>query len=71
MYTSALSACMPLFLKRVSDPTVYSFEPPCSCWKLNSVPLEEQSVFLTAEPFLQRKKFSKLYKNAYFTILKN
>jgi hypothetical protein len=25
-------------------------EPPCSCWELNSGPLEEQSVLLTAEP---------------------
>jgi hypothetical protein len=39
-------------------------EPPCGCWKLNSGPLEEQPVFLTAEPshqppwavlFIQRK----------------
>jgi hypothetical protein len=28
-------------------------EPPCGCWKLNSGPLEEQSVLLTAEPSLQ------------------
>ena len=28
-------------------------EPPCGCWELNSGPLEEQSVLLTAEPFLQ------------------
>jgi hypothetical protein len=25
-------------------------EPPCGCWEVNSGPLEEQSVFLTAEP---------------------
>jgi hypothetical protein len=25
-------------------------EPPCGCWDLNSRPLEEQSVLLTAEP---------------------
>jgi hypothetical protein len=25
-------------------------EPPCGCWDLNSGPLEEQSVLLTAEP---------------------
>ena len=39
-------------------------EPPCSCWELNSGPLEEQSVLLTAEPshqpsissFLKNKK---------------
>jgi hypothetical protein len=28
-------------------------EPPCGGWKLNSGPLEKQSVLLTAEPFLQ------------------
>jgi len=28
-------------------------EPPCGCWELNSGPLEEQSVLLTADPFHQ------------------
>ena len=28
-------------------------ESPCGCWDLNSGPSEEQSVPLTAEPFLQ------------------
>jgi hypothetical protein len=28
-------------------------EPPCGCWELNSGPLEEKPVLLTAEPFLQ------------------
>ena len=28
-------------------------EPPCGFWKLNSGPLEEQLVLLTAEPSLQ------------------
>ncbi|EDM00356.1 rCG35761, isoform CRA_a [Rattus norvegicus] len=28
-------------------------EPPCGCWELNSGPLEEQSVLLTAEPSLR------------------
>jgi hypothetical protein len=28
-------------------------EPPRGCWDLNSGPLEEQSVLLTAEPSLQ------------------
>jgi len=32
---------------------VYSVEPPCGCWELNSGPLEEQSVLLTTEPSLQ------------------
>ena len=28
-------------------------EPPCGCWELNTGPLEEQAVLLTAEPSLQ------------------
>jgi hypothetical protein len=28
-------------------------EPPCGCWKLNLAPLQEQPVFLTADPSLQ------------------
>jgi hypothetical protein len=28
-------------------------EPPCGCWELNSRPLEEQSVLVTAELSLQ------------------
>ena len=39
--------------KRASDPITDGCEPPCSCWELNSGPLEEQSVLLTAEPSLQ------------------
>jgi hypothetical protein len=32
------------------DPITDGCEPPCSCWELNSGPLEEQSVLLTSEP---------------------
>jgi len=32
-------------------------EPPRGCWKLNSGPLEEQSVLLTMEPSLNNKHF--------------
>jgi len=39
--------------KRTSDPITDGCEPPCGCWELNSGPLEEQSVLLTAEPSLQ------------------
>jgi hypothetical protein len=39
--------------KRASDPITGGCEPPCGCWELNSGPLEEQSVLLTAEPSLQ------------------
>ena len=50
---SALSACMPLWWKRVLDATADDSEPPCGCWELNPGPLEEQPVLLTAEPSLQ------------------
>jgi hypothetical protein len=39
--------------KRASDPITDVCEPPCGCWELNSGPLEEQSLLLTAEPSLQ------------------
>jgi hypothetical protein len=35
------------------SPITDDCEPPYSCWELNSGPLEELSVFLTAKPFLQ------------------
>ena len=34
---------------RIAD----SWELPCGCWELNSGPLEEIPVFLTAEPLLR------------------
>jgi hypothetical protein len=43
--------------KRASDPITDGCEPPCGCWDLNSGPLEEQSVLLTVEPFLQLLHF--------------
>ena len=39
--------------KRASDLITDGWEPPCGCWDLNSGPLEEQSMLLTAEPSLQ------------------
>ena len=39
--------------KKASDPIIGSFEPPCGCWDLNSGPLEDQAVLLTAESSLQ------------------
>ena len=50
---SALSACRPMCQKKASAPITDGCEPPCGCWKLNSDPLEEQAVLLTAEPSLQ------------------
>jgi hypothetical protein len=40
--------------KRASDLITDGCQPPCGCWDLNSGPLEEQSVLLTAEPSLQQ-----------------
>jgi hypothetical protein len=39
--------------KRASDPITDGCKPSYGCWELNSGPLEEQSVLLTAEPSLQ------------------
>ena len=39
--------------KRAPDLITDGCEPPCGCWELNSVPLEEQAVLLTSEPSLQ------------------
>ena len=52
MYMSALPTCTLAGQKRAPDPITDGCEPPYSCWELNSGPLEEQSVFLTAEPSL-------------------
>ena len=43
--------------KSALDPIKDGCEPPCGCWELNSVPLEEQSVLLTAEPSLQSQLY--------------
>ena len=41
MYMSALSACVPVGQKSVSDLITDACELPCGCWELNSGPLEE------------------------------
>jgi hypothetical protein len=46
--------------KKASDPITDGCEPPCGCWKLNSRPLEAQSVQLTTEPSLQPETVSLL-----------
>ena len=44
-----------------SDPITDHCEPPCGRWELNSGPMEEQSVLLTAEPsLLPRTKLLRL-----------
>jgi hypothetical protein len=40
-------------IRGVLYPITDGCEPPCGCWELNSGPLEEQSVLLTAESSLQ------------------
>ena len=49
LYVSILSS-LRTHQKRASNLITDGCEPPCSCWDLNSGPLEEQSVLLTAEP---------------------
>jgi hypothetical protein len=49
--------CLQTHQKRASDPVTDGCEPPCDCWELNSGPLGEQSVLLTAEPSLQPKLY--------------
>jgi hypothetical protein len=42
------AAYTPEGLKRTSDPLIDGFEPPHGYWELNSGPLEEQPMLLTA-----------------------
>ena len=44
--------------KRAPDLIIDGCKPPCGCWELNSGPLEEQSLLLTAEPSLQTPSLS-------------
>jgi hypothetical protein len=56
-------SCLPTHQKRALDPITEGCEPPWGCWELNSGPVEEQSVLLTAEPSLQPGlQFLKLVK---------
>ncbi|XP_075811678.1 all-trans retinoic acid-induced differentiation factor isoform X1 [Microtus pennsylvanicus] len=55
VFLSVLSACTPAHQKRAPDLITDGCEPPCGCWELNSGPLEEKPVLLTAESFLQPK----------------
>jgi hypothetical protein len=49
--------CLLTHQKRVSGSIIDSCKPPCGCWELNSGPLEEQLVLLTAEPSVQSTMF--------------
>ena len=44
---------MPAGQKKVTDVTTDGYVSSRDCWELNSGPLEEQAVLLTAEPSLQ------------------
>ena len=46
-------SCLQTHQKRALDPIIGGNEPLYVCWQLNSGPLEEQPVPLTAEPSLQ------------------
>ena len=58
MNMHALSACTPAHLKRASDHIIDGREPPCGCWELNSVLLENQPVLLTTKPSLQPQEIT-------------
>ena len=63
MYVSTLSLSLDT-PKRTLDPITDGCGPPCGCRELNSGPLEEQSVLVTAEPSLQPKnEFLKITLN--------
>ena len=49
---------MPAGQKRAPDLITDGCELPCGCQELNSGPLEEQAMLLTAEPSLQPQKIS-------------
>ena len=50
-HTQLLSSDIPE--EGIKIPITDGCEPQCGCWELKSGLLEEQSVLLTAEPFLQ------------------
>jgi hypothetical protein len=56
-------ACTLKCQKRASDPFIDGLEPPHGFWKLNSGPLEEQPVLLTAEPSHQPLNILSLKQN--------
>jgi hypothetical protein len=58
-----LPACMPAGQKWAPDLSIDGCEPLCGCWELNSGPLKEQPVLLTAKPTPQS-----LYALFYFQL---
>ena len=57
LFLSVLTGWTPVCQKRASGHVIDGCEPPFECWELNSGPLEEQLVLLTAEPSLQPSSF--------------
>jgi hypothetical protein len=66
LYMSASSAYTPAWQ---TIPFMNGHELPCVCWELNSGPLEEQPVRLTAEPSLQPPAFVILIVFLHFPTL--
>jgi hypothetical protein len=52
-YMKVHCSCLQTHQKKATDLITDVCEPPCGCWDLNSGPLEEHLVLLTAEPSLQ------------------
>ena len=48
-----LHICLHEGVRSAGTGVTESWELPCGCWELNSVPLEEQPVFLTTESSVQ------------------
>ena len=62
MYLCALSSRSSASQKRAPDLIIDGCEPPCGFWKLNSGPLEEQTVLITTtESSLQPQGIYCLY----------
>ena len=61
MYSEDTVAVFRQHQKRSLNPITDVCEIPRDCWELNSGPLKEWSVLLTAEPFLQPFSFRKIY----------
>jgi hypothetical protein len=67
---STLQLSSDTYKKSVSDPITDGCEPQCGCWELNSGPLAEQSVLITAEPSLLPKHLSLSYNFLSMILLK-
>lgn len=66
MYGHQKRALGPMRLQSNGITVRCNFELPCGCWDLNSGPLEEQPVLLTAEPSLGTPMGPILKEDRYF-----